>query len=226
MDTYIKLDEQIADLLKTLDKQVGKGNYLLFLTADHAAIETPAYLKEKKLPSGELDEQRSVDLIKAFSKTTFGNAELIENVSNRQIFLNRDIVKKDNLDIRLVEHKIADFMRDTFPQITNIFTRDYLETQVSSRDQKNPVVNGFNPTFSGDIAFDLLPGYLPNYLKKGTTHGSIYNYDTHVPLIFFGWHIPARTINTPVFVIDIASTIADLIKITEPSASIGIPIIK
>jgi arylsulfatase A-like enzyme len=63
-------------------------------------------------------------------------------------------------------------------------------------------------------------------MEKGTTHGTTYNYDTHVPLIFYGWHVPAQTINSPVYVIDIAPTITDLIKITEPSASIGIPLIK
>jgi predicted AlkP superfamily pyrophosphatase or phosphodiesterase len=226
MDTYIKLDEQIADLLKTLDHQVGKGNYLLFLTADHAAIETPAYLRDKRIPVGELNQKRVIDSLEKFSKDILGSAQLIENISNRQIFLNRALIKNNKLDIRFVEKQLADYMRETFPQMTNIFTREYLETQVSSRDQKNLLLNGFNPTFSGDIAFDLQPGYLASFMEKGTTHGTTYNYDTHVPLIFYGWHVPAQTINSPVYVIDIAPTITDLIKITEPSASIGIPLIK
>ncbi|MFZ2323590.1 MAG: alkaline phosphatase PafA [Ignavibacteriaceae bacterium] len=226
MDTYIKLDAQLADLLNALDQQVGKGNYLLFLTSDHAALETPGYLFEKRMPVGGLKQKSADELIKSFSAEKYGVDDLIENFSNKQIFINRDILKKNNLDIHKVEREIADYIRETFPEITSIFTRDYLDTQVASRDQKNLMVNGFNPTLSGDISYELRPGYLPNFMERGTTHGSSYNYDTHAPLIFYGWHIPTQTINTPVYITDIAATIADLLKITEPSASIGIPLIK
>jgi predicted AlkP superfamily pyrophosphatase or phosphodiesterase len=226
MDTYIKLDRQIADLLKTLDKQVGKGNYLLFLTADHSALETPGYLRDKGMPVGGLNQKNAVALLKSFCANKYGNADLIESISNKQIFLNLDVLKTNNLDIHKVEQEIVDYMRNTFPEITSIFTRDYLDTQISSRDQRNPMVNGFNPALSGDISYELRPGYLPNFMEKGTTHGSSYNYDTHSPLIFYGWHIPAQTINSPVYVIDIAVTIANLLRIQEPSAAIGIPLIK
>lgn len=226
MDTYIKLDGQIAELLKTLDKHVGKGNYLLFLTADHSALETPGYLRDRRIPVGGLNQKNAVMLLKSFCADKYGTGDLIESASNKQIFLSRDIIKANHLDIHKVEQEIADYMRDTFPEITSIFTRDYLETQIASRDQKNPMVNGFNPALSGDISYELRPGYLPNFMEKGTTHGSSYNYDTHAPLIFYGWHIPAQTINTPVYITDIAVTIANLLKIQEPSAAIGIPLIK
>ena len=226
MDNFIKLDRQIADLLNALDSQVGKGNYLLFLTTDHAAIETQSYLRDKGVPVGGLNNKAFSDSIKAFARRTFGSSELIANHSNRQIFLNYDFIKDKKLNLRTVQNEMVDYMRENFPQMTSIFTRDYLQTQVASRDQKNLTVNGFNPTYSGDIAYDLQPGYLPEYKKTGTSHGTIFSYDTHIPLIFYGWKIPAQTINTPVYIIDIAPTVADLLKITEPSASIGIPIIK
>jgi len=66
---------------------------------------------------------------------------------------------------------------------------------------------------------------MSSFQEIGTNHGTQYSYDTHVPVIFYGWNIPAKTINTPVYIVDIAATIADLLKITEPSASLGIPII-
>jgi predicted AlkP superfamily pyrophosphatase or phosphodiesterase len=226
MDAYIKLDKKLADLLALLDKQVGKGNYLLFLTADHAAIETPAYLFEKKMPTGGLNTKLFYDSLYSFVSDKYGTKDIIENISNKQIFLNRDVIKKNNLDIHIVRQEIADYLRDNFSVITSIFTRDYLETKVSSRSEQNLLLNGFNPSLSGDIAYDLRPGYLPNFMTKGTTHGTTYNYDTHVPLIFFGWHIPAQTVNSLVYTIDIAPTIANLIKIEEPNASIGIPLIK
>ncbi len=85
-------------------------------------------------------------------------------------------------------------------------------------------MNGWNPSVSGDIIFNLKPGYLNNYMKAGTTHSSAYSYDTHVPLIFYGWQIPAKTINHQVYISDIAATVANLLKINQPSAFIGIPL--
>ena len=225
-DTYLRLDEQIADLLNVLDKQVGKENYLLFITADHAALETPGYLRDHRLPTGALGNKKSLDSLRAFVKRTFGDEKLIENYSNRQIFLDRNVIKIKNINIHEAEQKIKDYLRDTFDAISSIYTRDELETQTASRDCENPVLNGFNPARSGDVAFRLQPGYLPNYMEKGSTHGSGHNYDTHVPLIFYGWHIPKQTVNSPVYTVDIAPTISDLLKITEPSACIGIPLIK
>jgi arylsulfatase A-like enzyme len=225
-DIYIKLDSLLADLLKSLDKQVGENNYLVFLTADHGAIETPGYLKDSNLPVGELNTKQCSISLKAFAEKKYGDEKLIENFSNKQIFLNRTIIEKKNLNIHLVEQSVSDFLRDTFPSIAAIFTRDDLENNTPSRESSNLTLNGFNPGLSGDIAFTLKPGYLANNQEKGTTHSTSYSYDTHVPMLFYGWHIPKQVINTPVYITDIAATIADLLKITEPSASIGIPLIK
>ncbi len=225
-DTYLRLDAQIADLLKALDKQVGKGNYLLFLSADHAVLDTPGYLKEHRLPTGELNYRKAVDSLNAFTVRNYGDKNLIENISNNQIFFNRQIIKEKNLNIHKVEQAYADYLRDTFPAIASVFTRDDLEMQTASRTTTNLTLNGFNPARSGDIAITLQPGYLISFMKKGTTHGAPYSYDTHVPMIFYGWHVPQQTVNTPVYTVDIAATVASLLNITEPSACIGIPLIK
>ncbi len=225
-DTYIKLDAQIADLMKVLDKQVGKGNYLLFLTADHAALPTPGFLEKHNLPTGDLNFRNVKDSLKTFTERNFNTANLIENISNNQIFFDRNVIKEKGLNLHLVERKVADYLRDNYPEIASVFTRDDLEGKTAQRTSTNLTLNGFNPARSGDIAYTLQPAYLPELLKKGTTHGAPYAYDTHVPMLFYGWHIPKQTVNTPVYIVDIAPTIADLIKITEPDCCIGIPLIK
>lgn len=225
MDTYVRLDRQIAELLNALDKQIGSGNYILFLTADHAALETPAYLHDNKIPTGELNFKLALDSLKSFSLRYFGDESLIANFSNRQIFFNRDVIKKQKLDLHEIQIKFVDYLRETFPQIQSIFSRDDLEKMCTSRESNNYLLNGFNPAKSGDVIFNLLPGYLINFLEKGTQHGTQYAYDTHVPMIFYGWHVPAQTNNEPVFIVDIAPTITNLLQITEPSACIGIPLL-
>lgn len=225
-DTYLRLDEQIADLLNVLDEQVGKGNYVLFLTADHGALITPGYLVRHNMPTGELNSKRAMDSLKVFSMKKFGHTDLIENFSNGQIFLNHNLINKKHLEINKVVKAFADYIEETFPSIARISTRDDLEKQSAYRANPNLVLNGFNAKRSGDIVLTLDPGYLIDRLGAGTTHGAQYTYDTHVPILFYGWHIPAQTINTPVYITDIAPTIADLLKITEPDGCIGIPLIK
>jgi arylsulfatase A-like enzyme len=226
MDIYLRVDKQIAVLLNFLDKEIGKGNYLLFLTSDHAGIETPAYLKDNKMPVGGIGTDRVRDSLKAFAKRAFNSEDIIENFSNGQIYLNYDYIRKANLDLLNVQKAFAQYLRETFYEIQSVFTRDFLETQVASRTTTNSILNGWNPSRSGDVLFNLLPGYLDNFLEKGTTHGSSYSYDTHVPLMFYGWNIPAKTINKSVYIIDIAPTIANLLKINEPNACKGIPILE
>lgn len=226
MDIYLRIDKNISELLTFLDNYVGKGNYILFLTSDHAGIETPAYLKDNKMPVGGIGTDRVSDSIKAFAKRNFKSEEIIENFSNRQIFLNYNFIRKANLDLSGVQNEFAQYLRETFYEIQSVFTRDNLETQIASRTSNNTILNGWNPSRSGDIAFNLLPGYLNNFIEKGTTHGSGYNYDTHIPLIFYGWNIPAQTVNKPVYVVDIAATLASLMMINEPNACIGIPVLE
>ena len=225
-DVYVRLDKTLSDFLTTLDKTLGKGNYLLFLTADHAGLETPSFLRENKIPAGELGNKNFTNLVSDFVAKTFGSDKLIENFSNKQIYFDRAEIKKRGVDIHQLQQKTADFIRDSFPLVATIYTRDNLEGKAATREPVNPILNNYSLAIAGDIFYTLRSGNLPTFREQGTTHGTEFAYDTHVPLLFFGWNVPKQTVNTPVYIVDIAPTIADLIKITEPSASIGIPLIK
>jgi arylsulfatase A-like enzyme len=118
-------------------------------------------------------------------------------------------------------------MRTSFPFIGLIRTKEDLVQETPSRTMTSFILNGFNTRRSGDILFEMTQNYLASgYEKMGTTHGSSCNYDTHVPLIFFGWHVKPGESNEQVFVEDIAPTITNLVHIQEPDATIGIPIVK
>lgn len=225
-DTYVKLDSILASLLKELDKQVGEGNYLLFLTADHAVAENPQFLQERNIPAGWFDPAVIKDSLRSFTRNTYQNPGILENVSNKQIYLNYNVAASLGLQLTDVRNAYASYIRRTFPSIAQIYTRSDLDKLTAYRTSPNLVLNGFNPVRSGDVAFELQPSYqYGSGTGEATTHGASYNYDTHVPLIFYGWHIPQQTVNTPVYIVDIAPTIANLLKIQEPSASMGIPII-
>lgn len=225
-DIYLRLDATLAEFLTTLDNTIGKNKYLLFLTADHAGLDTPSYLREENIPVGALGNNNFNSAVTDFVLKTFGSDKLIENFSNKQIYFNREEIKSKGVDINQLQQKTANFIRDNFAAVASIFTRDNLEGKTATREPINMLLNSYPLSIGGDIFFTLHSGYLPSFREKGTNHGTEFTYDTHVPLLFYGWKIPKSTINTPVYIVDIAPTIADLIKITQPSASIGIPLIK
>lgn len=224
-DTYIKLDRQIAELLSSLDKLVGKGNYLLFLTADHAVMESPGYLKKLNINGENFESKLLNDSLRSFAEKEYNNENIIQNCSNRQVFLNYKLMRDEKLNPEDVENNLKVYLLNTFPQIALVLTRNELSDKIADRTTNNLILNGFNFKRSGDIAFEFEPNIIPDH-KKGSTHGSIYNYDTHVPMIFFGWHIPHQVVNTPVYSVDIAPTISNLIGINEPNACMGIPLIR
>lgn len=225
MDTYIKLDAQLAELFSALDKQVGKGNYLLFLTADHGAVENVYSLADENYSAGNVVSSAISDSVKSFLQEKYGTSQLFEKLSNDQIFLDWKLMSKMKLDPKTIQNDIRQVLRYDFPQISSIYIRAELEPRRASRTAEY-LLNGFNPARSGDILFEVQASYLTDAEKKGTTHGSPYSYDTHVPVLFYGWNVPAQTSNEPVYICDISATVANLLGIMEPDGNMGIPIIK
>lgn len=224
MDTYLRIDKTIAEFILFLNKKIGKNNYLLFLTSDHGAIGTPSFSKKINSIYGDLNTKIFYDSLKKFSSITFGSEKIIQNFSNRQIYFDRNFLKENKLEMSNVEKSFVTFIRDKFDAIQSIMTRTELEKLFAKREPNNTLLNGWNPSRSGDIIFNLKPGFLNNYMKSGTTHGSSYSYDTHIPLIFYGWKIPSKTINHLVYITDITATVANLLKINQPDACLGVPL--
>ncbi len=224
-DTYIKLDHQIGDLLKLLDKHIGKNNYLLFLTSDHGTIEAPGYLNDLKIPARNFNPEIITDSVNAFAKRELYIDGIVEKFINKQIYLNYRKIESAGLNIFNITDKICDYLYFGFPEIAVIQNRNDLMNETAKRDFDNFILNGFNYSRSGDIAIELQPNFQFNAGKDIVTHGTRNSYDTHVPLLFFGWKIPHREPNEPVYTIDIAPTISNLLQITEPSSSIGKPIL-
>lgn len=226
MDTYIRLDDQITRLLKILDNQVGKGNYLLFLTADHAVGEAHGFLEENHIPHGYYSRKATTDSLSSYIKAKFGVADLMINISNNQVFLNHSIADKNQINFEELQTVTGYWIRNHMEMVSEIQLRKNLDGKSAKRDLENMILNGWNPARSGDVAFLLRPHFLEGKTEVGATHGSPFRYDTHVPIIFYGWNVPAQRINDQVFVVDVAATVADLLNIQPPPACIGIPLIK
>ncbi len=220
-DVYLRLDLEIARLLQTLDEQVGEGNYSLFLTADHGAVQVPAYLKSVKIPAGLVNGAEIKSDIESYVLDRFG-PDLIENISNHQIFLNREKVDDMGYDLKSVQEAIA--MRLLAQKdIYKIYTAYQMWQNEYIEGVEAIVQNGYNQKRSGDVIFVYKPAHI-TYSNYGSTHGSPLDYDTHVPLIFFGkgFNKGKTTVKTAIY--DIAPTVAAMLKIAFPNGTTGSPI--
>ncbi len=218
-DTYLRLDKELGEFLLFLDKAVGKNNYTLFLTADHAAVQVPAYLNSLKIPAGYIDMKDFNSFIQNFCQSRYGSANLIENVSNSQIFLNRDELKRLKLERNTVSEELTEVIID-YKNVFKVVTAKTLQNTSFSERILKYLQNGYNQKLSGDVMIIPNPATIV-YSKKGSTHGSGFSYDTHVPVLFYGRGIQIGSSKAPVSITDIAPTLANLLQISFPNGSSG-----
>ena len=218
-DNYIRLDLEIAKLLEYLDTHIGKGEYTLFLTADHGAIHVPNYLKDQKIPAGYVSSSDLKKRLKNYLGEAHANVNLIENISNNQLFLNHELIQEKNIDALALAEDIKAFLLAQ-PEISRVFTRSEIEMNAATEKAKLLVQNGFHQKRSGDLVFGFLPNYI-SYPEKGSTHGTGFNYDTHAPLLFYGKGIRKGSSFNKTYITDIAPTIAALLGIANPNGTTG-----
>ncbi|NQY29911.1 MAG: alkaline phosphatase family protein [Flavobacteriaceae bacterium] len=221
-DTYIRLDKDLEKLLQYLDKQVGEGKYTVFLTADHGAVNVPNYLKSQHIPAGYFNKKEFTAKVKEALVTKFEFKGLVKNISNNQIFLNRELIKKHNLNLIDIQEFLAQDIV-LYKHIDKAYSAKTLSTTQFVTGVGVLVQNGFHQKHSGDVVFVLEPAVI-SYPEKGSTHGSSFSYDTHVPLLFYGAGINKGASLTKTEVIDIAPTISALLGISFPNGCTGNPL--
>lgn len=218
-DTYLRLDRDLANLFQFLDTQIGKNNYTLFLTADHAAVQVPSYLQSVKIPANYFSYKKFREFVNDITKKYFNSDALVENISNFQIFLDKEKIESLNLNSNEVAQKIADEVIN-YKGIYKTATARTLQTTSFTSGILNSLQNGYNQKFSGDVLLVPSPSTI-SYPKKGTTHGSGYSYDTHIPIIFYGNGIKQGSSKEKYEIIDIAPTISNLLQIEFPNGATG-----
>ncbi|NAY92875.1 alkaline phosphatase family protein [Muricauda sp. JGD-17] len=221
-DTYLRLDLDLERILTMLDEKVGIGQYTVFLTADHGAVNVPAYLKDEKIPAGYLDMDEMKTKFTDFLKYRYGTTDIVKNISNYQVFLDHKVIANLDIDLEDVQEEIAMELLG-YEYINQVFTG--FQMWQNNYDSGIPYVlqQGYNQGRSGDILFVLRPGYA-SYRTTGSTHGSPMIYDTHVPLVFYGKGIKKGSTVNRTEIPDIAPTIATLLGIAFPNGTTGTPI--
>lgn len=221
-DTYLRLDQDLAELISFIEEKVGKENVLFFLTADHGAVPVPQYLMDNNKEGGYFDVDALENELKVLMAEKFKSDSLIENLSNYQVFLNQEELRRLSIDKTALEDLIVKHI-STKEGVAYAMTGSNLLGKTRTQRPLLQALNGYHTERSGDVLFVLKYGWIEEYGKvhQGTTHGSPYEYDTHVPLLWYGGIIEPGKTNEKVVIPDIAATLAELLKTSKPSACSG-----
>ena len=224
-DAYIRLDNDLSELLKYLEENLGKENVLLFLTADHGVVAVPQFFKDQRIPAGNIDGKLFYDSAYEYMVKKYGEGNWILSIVNDQVYLNTQLIAKKNMELEKVENELSEFLI-SLPNVKNSITAHQLKFIDNSNALFKMCNNGYHPKRSGNVFIFWNPGYLLSSSKTGTSHGSSYTYDTHVPLIFWGNGIKSNTIDTHYSITSIAPTISYLLGIEKPNACFSDPIVE
>lgn len=218
-DCYLRLDKDLAMMISTIEKYAGKENVLFFLTADHGVSDVPAYLQDVKVPAGYIDVSVLTKKAKSFCAQQFGDS-LVSRYINHQFYLDDNKIQSLKLNKCEVQQKLALHLIGT-EGVTHAYTYCDMLMGNYTRFPAEQIQNGFHPLRSGDVMLCFKPNYM-EFENKGTTHGEPFSYDTHIPLLWYGWKVkPGQTIDSRYEITDIAVTLANILQVMEPTGATG-----
>ncbi|MCQ4036317.1 alkaline phosphatase PafA [Kaistella montana] len=223
-DVYLRLDLDLADFFKMLDAKVGKGQYTVFLSADHGGAHSEGFMKEHKMATGFFGDNAEKDLNQLL-KLKYQYDKLIIAIDNYQIYLDQNYMKANKINAE----EVADYLVDELNKDQTVLFAVNLKKIGQSpipEPIKSRIINGYNWQRSGDIQLVSHDSMLPPYSKTGTTHSVWNSYDSHVPLIFMGYGFKNGESNREYNMTDIAPTLSALLRIQFPSGNIGNPIVE
>jgi hypothetical protein len=215
----LETDQMLARFFRFLDSQVGLNNTLIILTADHGVADLPEANASRRVPGGRMPGRIIQDTVLAALTKKYGEGRWILSTSEHSLYLNQQLVQERNLDRTSVEETV----RETVLPIPHVF-RVYTRTQLMRGEVGEDVVgqcvlNGFFQPRAADVYILLEPSWM--FGSGGTTHGTAFTYDTHVPLIFMGPWIKSGIYDEPVVINDVAVTLAAMLETAQPSGAAG-----
>jgi predicted AlkP superfamily pyrophosphatase or phosphodiesterase len=222
-DTYLRLDQDLASFFSYLDEKIGKGEYTIFLTADHGAAHAIWYSQNHDIPADYWNPQPVVDSLNRILGQNFQTPNLVDTISNYQVTFNMRTIRQKKLDFNAIKKTALDWLRQQ-PGITYAMDMANVGETAVAEPVRSMVMNGYYSKRSGAIQLILNAGWFESHGKTGTQHGTWNPYDTHIPLLFMGWGIQKGHTNEQVYMTDIAPTVAALLHIQMPNGCVGKPI--
>lgn len=230
-DNILRLDRTLAELFAFVDDLVGLEHTLIVLSADHGGPDTPGYLATLGIPAGYVDPDAwdKAEAIERIKSQFDIDGELIEAYDHPYLYFSADVKSDKSIDQQQLEDavvaELSKFEGVSLAVSSTALQRGNLpDTQVM-----RAVMNNFNAKRSGEIFIVFEPNWFINDfdgLTVASTHGSPWNYDTHVPIVFAGHNLMPKKVNRSVQTIDVAVTLASYIGVKPPSGASGKPLVE
>ena len=228
-DNILQLDRTIAALLAHVDEHVGLDNTLIVLSADHGGPDTPGYLKSLGIPAGYVnpDFWNRESAIAGIKREFNISGKLFETYAHPYLYISTDVKNNVNIDQRALEAAVVEALSKLGGVSQAVSSAALKDGGLPDTFLNRAIVNNFNAKRSGDIYVVFEPNWFINDfdgLTVASTHGSPWQYDTYVPIVFAGAGLQARTVDRKVYTVDIAATLSAYLNIKAPSGSVGVPL--
>lgn len=223
-DNYIKLDREIASLLNFLDQKVGEGNYTVFLTADHGVAEVGQFSLDENLPGGYINTEKGLAFLDSLLLSIHPlGMDLVEEIEGNQLFFDSEKLREADLELDDLSEEVAVSLNNLDHIYAAYPAFDVYMSGGAGEFPMNLIYRGLHPKLRGDVVWLIKSGYM-DYGSVGSTHGSAWNYDTHVPLLMYGKNIQPGITYRETHIRDIAPTLSMICGIPLPSGCTGTPI--
>jgi type I phosphodiesterase/nucleotide pyrophosphatase len=218
-DITVRTDQVVGALFAAVERNVGLARTVVVLTADHGVAPVPELMAQRRMPGGRMTTADLAGPVAAALSAAYGPGKWVEGTAGSELYLNRTLIAHNRLDERDVERRAARVLAD-LPHVMRVYTREQLLDGAAPPDPPSQrVLRGFHPQRSGDVGVVLEPYWMRE--DHGTTHGSPYSYDAHIPLVLRGPGIRPGRYDRAVVLNDLAPTLATLLDVETPSGSVG-----
>jgi hypothetical protein len=161
-------------------------------------------------------------LLKSYLNVIYGQGNWVRGYYEKQVYLNRTLIEDSGLELSDIQLIASRFLTQ-FTGVSNAVTATVISDNEFTRGHYAKMRNSFDPLRSGDIILNLEPAWVENDLRV-TNHNSVYEYDSHVPLVWYGWKVNRANVTRRVNMNDLAATLSALCRVPFPNACIGEPL--
>jgi len=220
-DIVLQLDKTLKELFAYIDKKIGLDHTLIVLSADHGMAEMPEYMNEKGLQVGRIYSEDIIDRVNQIGRDQFGIDSIAKLFFRPSLYLDEDKIVEAGLEMNTAEKHIAEALTKT-SGIYLALAKSDINTDLKD-DVAIKIRNNFHPDRSGNIYVAQDPyWFLFERGPIGVMHGSPWDYDNHVPIIFSGPGINTLSVDRLVHPVDIAPTMSSYLGVNTPSKSTGV----
>lgn len=220
-DAYVRLDAELSRLLAEIDKSVGLDNVVLYVTSTGYFSGEGREKDDYKLGAGEFYPHRAISLLNMYLMAMYGNGDWVLGFDNNQIYLNRELIKENSIDLNTIREQSAQFLMD-MEGVHDVHTYDNVLLHPND-DMSRKLRASLSPKYSGDVFIEVTPGWEIVYDSSNRREYVRYN-AIKAPFMLMAPNLKAQKIDTPIDATAIAPTISEVLHIRSPNGCSTLPI--